>query len=660
MALVHAFCISDHYGPEKTKGNLYLQYEIMHTITRVLILLLAGSLSLQAQDKRHFTKADTQEVEKLLNSAWTAARADPQLSLQTLHHADSFIKSRQTDYFSSVLLYYYGVVYKNLSRYDSSEVYFNRYIQYSKNKNDIRRLAPAFMAMANLYSDQNRYEKSMEAVTQSLQYFKDLKDTAGIITCQSKMGYLLSEIGRLDDAREYHLSSLDLSLQQKDTESVTIALTNLGLLFEKKQLHDSALIYFKKSEELDILLEDTYALADDRYNIGNTLMKMNRLDQAEPYLDHAVRLAQQIGQPMQIVSARLLLATLRLQQGRRESGITLMEEVLREFPDEISLKDRGETYRSLYEAFKEKGNLSRALNYLESWTACKDSIFNQEVSRQMNQLEVQYQTAQKDQALQLLNATHELTQSKLMTARARNYGLVAGLGLLVVLLFLLWRLWKKTRIQNVQIQKSLTEKETLLREIHHRVKNNLQFISSLLNLQARHVEDGQTRSVLREGQNRVKSMALIHQNLYQEHDLTGVEIKTYLERLIQNLFHSYNISPGRIGLSLDIDPIRLDVDTMVPLGLIVNELISNSLKYAFPEGRQGTIAVSLKEEKNILILQVSDDGIGLPDKNPAQEGNTFGYRLIHAFQNQLNASLDIHSRQGTTVTMRIQDYRKAS
>lgn len=632
----------------------------MYNITRVLIFLLSWGLSLQAQDKRHFSKADTQEVEKLLKSAWSAARADPQQSLQTLHRADSFIKSRQSDYFSSVLLYYYGVVYKNLSRYDSSEVYFDRYIQYSKNKKDIRRLAPAFMAKANLYSDQNRYEKSMEAVTQSLQYFKDLKDTAGIITCQSKMGYLLSEIGRLDYAEKYHRNSLYLSTQQKDTISVTIALTNLGLLFEKKQGYDSALVYYKQSEELDIILRDTYALADDRYNIGNTLMKLNQVDNAEPYLDQSVRLALQTGQPGQIVAARLLLATLRLQQGRQESGITLMEEVLREFPDEISLKHRSETYRSLYEAFKEKGNISRALNYLESWTACKDSIFNQEVSRQMNQLEVQFQTAQKDQTLQLLSATNELTHSKLMTSRYRTYGLVAGLGLLIVLFFLLWRLWKKTKIQNVQIQKSLTEKETLLREIHHRVKNNLQFISSLLNLQARHVEDGQTRSVLREGQNRVKSMALIHQNLYQEHDLTGVEIKTYLEHLIQSLFHSYNISPGRIGLSLDIDPIRLDVDTMVPLGLIVNELISNALKYAFPGDRQGTIAVSLKEEKNNLILQVSDDGIGLQDKNPAQEGNTFGYRLIHAFQNQLNASLDVSSSQGTAVTMRIQDYRKAS
>lgn len=625
-----------------------------------LLILLTGLQTLSAQEKQHFTRSDTQQVEKLLKSAWSAARSDPHLSLATLHQADSFIKASRTDYFSSVLIYYYGVVYKNLGAYDSSEIYFDRYIEYSKAKNDLRRLAPVFMAKANLYSDQNRYEKSMDAVTQSLRYFRELNDTAGIITGQSKMGYLLSEIGRFDDAEKYHRFSLDLSTAIRDTVSIAIALTNLGLLFEKNQGYDSALVYFRQSEALSVQLRDTYALADDRYNIGNTLMKQNRLYEAEPYLDQSVLLAQETGTPGQIISARLLLATLRLAQGHREAGMALMEGVLKEFAEEISLKDRSETYRSLYEAYKEKGNISRALHYLESWTSIKDSIFNQDVSRQMNQLEVQYQTTQKDQALQLLNSNHELAQSRLRAARYRIYALGSGLAAVIVLLFLLWRLWKKTRLQNALIQKSLTEKETLLREIHHRVKNNLQFISSLLNLQARHEKDGQSRSVLREGQNRVKSMALIHQNLYQEHNLTGVEIKSYLENLIKSLFHSYNVSPDLIRLKLDIEPIRLDVDTMVPLGLIINELVSNALKYAFPEGREGWIEVSLREEGGQLFLRVSDNGIGLKDKNPEKDGHSFGYRLIHAFQTQLNASLELKSDPGTTVTMRIQDYRKAS
>jgi len=220
-------------------------------------------------------------------------------------------------------------------------------------------------------------------------------------------------------------------------------------------------------------------------------------------------------------------------------------------------------------------------------------------------------------------------------------------------------LYKKTKHQNILISQALKEKDILLKEIHHRVKNNLQFISSLLALQSDHVQDSKALDALQEGQDRVQSMALIHQNLYQDDNLTGVDVQDYFVKLIQNLFDSYNIHPERIKLDLNIQALDLDVDSVIPIGLIVNELVSNSLKYAFPEKRQGQITVSLSEQENELVLTVEDDGIGMDENIMNNLGASFGYKLIEVFKDQLKAEMNLSSDNGTKVEMIIRQFTKA-
>ncbi|MCB0602478.1 MAG: sensor histidine kinase, partial [Saprospiraceae bacterium] len=191
-----------------------------------------------------------------------------------------------------------------------------------------------------------------------------------------------------------------------------------------------------------------------------------------------------------------------------------------------------------------------------------------------------------------------------------------------------------------------------------RVKNNLQVISSLLALQSEHVDDNIALSALREGQDRVQSMALIHQNLYQDHNLTGVSVRDYFIKLIRNLFDSYNIHKDQVKLELNIDPLNLDVDTVVPIGLIVNELVSNSLKYAFPDHRKGTIRVDLTEADNALLLIIKDDGVGMPAGSEENLGQSFGYRLVKIFTRQLKGKMSISGNQGTQVTIDIRKYSR--
>ncbi len=199
-----------------------------------------------------------------------------------------------------------------------------------------------------------------------------------------------------------------------------------------------------------------------------------------------------------------------------------------------------------------------------------------------------------------------------------------------------------------QLHASLREKEVLLREIHHRVKNNLQVISSLLNLQSRIVSDPLVLQIFKECQNRVRSMALVHEKLYRSGDLSRVNFGDYIRNMVYHLSHVHQVDPNRIQLKQEVEEILLDVNTAIPCGLILNELISNSFKHAFPEGRSGEVHVQFKrQEDGKLLLAVADNGIGLPETLDIHKTSTLGMQFITLLTQQLDAAIELRHQPGT-------------
>lgn len=193
---------------------------------------------------------------------------------------------------------------------------------------------------------------------------------------------------------------------------------------------------------------------------------------------------------------------------------------------------------------------------------------------------------------------------------------------------------------------SLKEKEHLLKEIHHRVKNNMQIISSLLSLQSDNVEDEQILCLLRESRNRINSMALVHEMLYKSHNLSQIALKEYIENLCATIRRSYALPDSVIEFNFDIaDDIYFDIDKMIPIGLILNEAISNSLKYAFPDKR-GCINISLTNKGSKYDLIISDDGVGLKDDFDVERDAHLGIQLIHMLAEQLEGDLKLESIVG--------------
>ncbi len=210
-----------------------------------------------------------------------------------------------------------------------------------------------------------------------------------------------------------------------------------------------------------------------------------------------------------------------------------------------------------------------------------------------------------------------------------------------------------------QIENSLKEKEVLLREIHHRVKNNMQIISSLLKLQSGNIKDKKYSEMYKDSQNRITTMSLIHEKLYQSKDLSRIDLGGYIKELVNGLFISYDINPGKIRVNIDVENVSMGINSAIPCGLIINELISNSLKYAFPEGRSGEIRISLRSTGNSNFeLIVGDNGVGLPIDMDLKKTESWGMRMVAILiENQLHGEFSINRDKGTEYHIKFKEVK---
>ena len=211
------------------------------------------------------------------------------------------------------------------------------------------------------------------------------------------------------------------------------------------------------------------------------------------------------------------------------------------------------------------------------------------------------------------------------------------------------------------LKSSLKEKEVLIREIHHRVKNNMQIISSLLNLQKQYVNDEESVNVLKESQNRVKSMAMIHEKLYKSRNFSEINFADYIRSLVSDLFYSYGVDSNRVKTIIVVEEVMMGLETAIPCGLIVSELVTNTLKYAFPHHKKGEFRIELHSYSNGLYgLIISDNGVGIPENIDFNETDTLGLQLVNSLVNQLEGTIELTRRDGTEFKIKFKEleYKK--
>jgi two-component sensor histidine kinase/Tfp pilus assembly protein PilF len=299
-------------------------------------------------------------------------------------------------------------------------------------------------------------------------------------------------------------------------------------------------------------------------------------------------------------------------------------------------------YESIAEAYQKIGDFKNAFIYTNKAYESSKRTQKEKITSLENEGIVKYESGKKDQAIaeqQLLIDQKNKTQSIAM----------ASTGILALLLIGLFYSFRKNKEKTKLITAKNQENELLLKEIHHRVKNNLEMVKSLIALQSAELEDSVTKDAMIASQNRVQSMGIIHQKLYQGTNLGSIEMKDYFVNLSEGILDSFN-AEEKVKIECVMEDLELDVDTAVPIGLIVNELLTNTLKYAFPEETQGEIKISMSQEKGKVIrLNVADNGIGkVIGLKP--KGTGFGTRLVQLLTQQLNGVMEEKSEEGTVVS----------
>ncbi len=558
-----------------------------------------------------------------------------------------------------------GYDYLSLGQLDSAKWYIEKGYQIKKERKIEQNIILTYDHLATLYSRLNDQEEAMKFRLLSIGMLEAKGDSPTLVIKYSNLAKVFIAENNLERAEEYALKAVALAKKLDLNYYTSLALSTLAKIKEKQGKDQEALEFLQEGLALNQTRKNEGGIINRLMSIVNLYIKQGKLKEAEKNYKVVFAMIEQRNEPSELVDAYLILGKLKTLKKELPAAKTALDaaQVLLSTSGDLKNSQLLHTLRSNY--FEQNGQYQAAIQSGEKAAMLNDSIFNLEKSERIHQLEGQFERSKKEKEITLLKAEQDIKDLTIRENRRSNLTTLLGLLLacgVLVSLYYLYRLRHRTNERlaekNRLIAKALSEKEILLKEIHHRVKNNLQVVSSLLKLQSKFIDDTKALDALQEGRNRVKSMAIIHQNLYQKDNLLGVSVKEYIEKLSKSLFNSYNIDPERINLETQIDEINLDVDTVIPLGLILNELLTNALKYAFPNQTKGIVAVSLRKEENNLLLEVRDNGIGIQSTGLASNSDGgFGIKLIETFAIKLKGKLQIHQENGTVVKLLIQNFK---
>lgn len=550
-----------------------------------------------------------------------------------------------------------GQSYAQLSQYDSALFYLQEAVlHFSKMSTPHREgIARAKLEMAKVYNKQTDLDVAMKLYFEALEIWEGLDRPVQIAAVYNGIADVLYIQSDYKQSADYCEKAIVLLEPLNDWETLGKTYLNLGYAWLIMSDYDYALECMQKSLEYAQKAKFDVEAVFSAYNgIGNVYKYMEKLDLAEQYYKKGLELGQQTGYKRALSVCRGNLGQLLLMKKKYQEALTPLLAVIQQNLEANDLKNLWENYMHTSDAYAGLEDYKNAYKYWQLYSEEVERLYEEEIDQMELELTAKYEAGER--AAVLVLQEQQLEQQKKI--QWLTFGV---LGLLVVVLLLGWRNYRNKQRSNrlltetnTQLAKKNDENKLLLKEIHHRVKNNLQTISSLLNLQSAQISDPQIQNAVKESQSRVRSMALIHQKLYQGENLAAVEMKDYLETLGQSTLNAFGQSAQYVKIDVDMQPLEMDVDTAIPLGLIVNELLTNALKYAFPNQQNGKINLSLTQTNpGHYQLQVADNGVGMSEtSSTSSQGTGFGTRLVQLLTMQLQGTISKLTEGGLTTTIR--------
>lgn len=517
--------------------------------------------------------------------------------------------------------FYLAQTYLFLNNFPEALKNLNSALQLFENLNDKLRIARVYNNIAILYGKQNRYDKELSYYNLAIEIIKNensqngqrLKDVIN-----SNIALIYNDKGEHEKALKLLLNSYKFRVKNSSPNNFALLCRSLGSTYLNLKDDKKAIEFFEKSLQIYTKTGNKSGLGDVYRELGKVYFQKKNYQKAVEYTEKGLSFSNQIGELESIKFG----------------------------------------YENLAKIYSQSGNYKKAFESESLYKKYSDSMFNSEINNKMNQLQMNFEFERKQEIMQLEQKQKDEKQFNEAKKQKILFSIIA-LSLFFVSILAagiyvnLKQHQKQKKIVEKQkevIQNSLTEKETLLREIHHRVKNNLQIISSLLNMQSNDIEDEKILATIQEGQSRVQAMSLIHQNLYQSEHVNRVDVENYLRELVAYLSKMYRGDSDGIQVDIETKGIQFDFDTAIPLGLIVNELVSNAYKHAFKDNLNGNVWIKIRALNDVdYELKVSNNGNKLPLDFDITKSKSLGLKLVAILSKQLRGSFKNESTNDKTV-----------
>lgn len=503
--------------------------------------------------------------------------------------------------------------------------------------------AEAWEEISNKENRLGNNHKSIKATFNALKIYDSLGDNQkkAAVYGQLATNYMKDE--KYDSSIVYLKIARQIYSNSEVTENEIYSLLNLGEMYRLAKYPDSALVAFKEVLKLNQSIRSEVAESYSLGNIGMVYNSQDSLNLAKTHLQEAIVILKELGDPY---ATSVYLAELGEVYQKENSPKQAEEKYLEamSMAQEAGLKEQIRDFSEKLTGFYEnQGNYTKALAYQKLFQVYQDSLMNKANIQEIEQLKAGYEIDKRESEIGLLNKVN--TNQKYLV-----WVLTAGVLATLLFLYLLYLGNQRVKKANVLLSEQKEtlanreqEKALLLKELNHRVKNNLQMISSLLNLQSRELEGHPAKEALESGKDRVEALSLVHRKLYQEGVETKIALQEYVEELVLGLFYGYE---AKFEPEFAIEELHVSVDTAIPLALIVNELVVNSLKYAYADIEKPSFLLKIEKKDTNLIIQAIDNGKGF-DLDKIKKKNSFGLKLMDSLIEQLEGSLKKVDGKGT-------------
>lgn len=526
--------------------------------------------------------------------------------------------------------------------YNGQADYVNAISHYRTAMNILERLddslgvARCHVNIGIAYKEEGAYDLALESLLDGSRYFERSEGRMELASCYNTIGNIQMEIGNTDSALTYFFRSLQIRRDIGNRKGEAGSLTNIGNVFLLQHHYDSALWYLKRSLEIKNELGDSVLIASSDDLMGEVFFHQSDFNRADQFYTSALRIRRNAGDQKGAAKTLNNLGELYTAWHKPVQAIMYLREA-----DQLSRaigvrQVHLRSFQLLTDAYRSGGNLDSSLYYYDQYTLLHDSIFNERQTRVLSELQIKYETEKREQQIFLLNEQEKLLELEVSQGSLWNFilGLIAAILVLVAILGAMAYRGRNKII--AQKQTIINQKQTMMRELHHRIKNNLQTIASMLELQADGAPES-SRSSITDISVRLNAMLLIHRNLYSADSDGMVDMRDYLEKLTKSLRQTFG-KGEKVEMHLQADQIFLEADVALNIGFICNEVITNALKHAFTGVQSPAVSVYFKQRDQHLVLEIADNGVGIPKRIPEHSSESFGLKLIDLFSAELKST----------------------